>query len=167
MIKKNLSEQLDLVRRDSCSEFVEYTNEFTLKSKAVAELYKPRIYLGVEKFEAYIRRHGQLDPVDERKLLETHRRDLQAIYFSYCECHDNNELLIVRNPELSKLYFKYGHCPGKSAQQALIRGKTKNIYCFIKIFSFCDEVLADFMHHADKKLKNCYVRLHPKGIMAF
>ena len=52
---KTLDDQIDLVRRDSLVEFVRYTNEFTLRSKAIAELLKPRIHRGAEKFEHYVR----------------------------------------------------------------------------------------------------------------
>lgn len=166
MEPKSLEDQLYLVRRDSWVEFVRYTDEFTLKSKAVAELYKPRIHRGTEKFEAYIRKYGRLKPEDERRLLETHRRDLQEIYFRFCSCHEQNETLIVQNADLSKLYYKYGHCPGAAAQRYLIKRKVEDIYRFIKNFEFCEEVFALFWGTADKKLKACYLSVHP-AVVAF
>lgn len=161
MNPKSLEDQLYLVRRDSWIEFVRYTDEFTLKSKAIAELYKPRIHRAAEKFESYIRKYGRLKLEDERRLLETHRRDLQEIYFRFCSCHEKNELLIVQNADLSKLYYKYGHCPGKAAQKYLITGKAEDVFRFIRRFEFCEDVLALFWGKADKKLKACYLTVHP------
>ncbi len=161
MSPKSLDDQLYLVRRDSLIEFIRYTDEFTLKSKAIAELCKPRIYRAVEKFEYYIRKYGRLKLEDERRLLETHRRDLQEIYFRLCSCHEKNELLIVQNADLSKLYYKYGHCPGMAAQKYLINGKVENVFRFIRRFEFCEEVFALFWKKADKKLKARYLTVHP------
>lgn len=164
MLPKTLDDQLYLVRRDSWIEFVRYIDEFTLKSKAIAELYKPRIHRAAEKFESYIRKYGRLKLEDERRLLETHRRDLQEIYFRLCSCHEKNEPLIVQNSDLSKLYYKYGHCPGVTAQKHLIKRKVEDIYRFIKNFEFCEEVFALFWKMADKKLKACYLSAHPAAV---
>ena len=161
MNPKSLEEQFCCVRVHSLGEFCRYINEFTLKSKAICELYKPRVCRGVEKFEAYIQRYGQLRLEDERRLLETHRRDLQEIYFRYCSCHEKNEPLVVQNADLSKMYYKYGHRPGILAQKYLAKENSKATYRFIRIFEFCDEALGCFRCAATKKMKGCYERFHP------
>ena len=158
---KTLDDQIDLVRRDSLIEFVRYTNEFKLRSKAIVELLKPRIHRGAEKFEYYVKIHGQLKLEDERKLLETHRRDLQEIYFRLCSCHEKNESLIVENSDLSRLYYKYAHCPGRLAQRYLLKRNNEDIRRFIKVFEFCDEVYKEFLVKADIKTRAYYMELHP------
>ena len=158
---KTLDDQIDLVRRDSLVEFVRYTNEFTLRSKVIAELLKPRIHRGAEKFEHYVKVHGQLKLEDERKLLESHRRDLQEVYFRMCCCHEKNESLIVENSDLSRLYYRYAHCPGVLAQKHLLKRKNEDIRRFIKIFKFCDEVYKEFLIKADRRMRAYYLELHP------
>lgn len=161
MNPKSLEEQIDCVRCHSFEEFCRYIDEFTLKSKAISELYKPRICEGPEKFEAYIRKYGRLKLEDERRLLETHRKDLQEIYFRYCSCDERNEQLVVQNANLSRLYYKFGHCPGINAQKYLAKANSKATYRFIKLFEFCDEAFKCFTGTADKRMKCCYGSFHP------
>lgn len=161
MNPKSLEEQIDCVRCHSLEEFCQYIGEFTLKSKAISELYKPRIREGSEKFEAYIRKYGRLNLEDERRLLETHRRDLQEIYFRYCSCDERNEQLVVQNANLSRLYYKFGHCPGINAQKCLAQANSKATYRFIKIFTFCDEAFRYFMGTGNRRMICCYNSFHP------
>ncbi len=166
MNPKSLEEQIACVRCHSSEEFCQYIDEFMLKSKAISELYKPRICEGPEKFEAYIKRYGRLKLEDERRLLETHRRDLQEIYFRYCSCDERNEQVVVQNADLSRLYYKFGHCPGIIAQKYLAKENSKATYRFIRIFEFCDEALSCFRYTADKRMKCCYNRFHPAAYNA-
>ncbi len=156
----NLCNQVKLVTEGTKRDFGHYVEAYTLKSSAIMKLFKPRICQGKEKFELYIKLHGQLKLEDERKLLETRRRDLQEIYFRYCPCHDANERLVVKNPEIAALYYKE-HCPCALAQKELLQAKPKCIYLFIKEYPFCAKVKKMFMAVADKRLKNYYLLKHP------
>ncbi|MBP5399202.1 MAG: hypothetical protein J6Y53_02150 [Alphaproteobacteria bacterium] len=160
MEPENLSDQVKLVTDASKRDFGHYIEVYTLKSQAIMKLFKPRIFQGREKFELYIKLHGQLKLEDERKLLETRRRDLQEIYFKYCSCHKVNERLVVRNPEIAALYYKE-HCPCPLAQKELLQAKPKSIYLFIKEYPFCAKVKKMFLKMADLRLRNYYLLKHP------
>lgn len=156
----NLCNQVRLVTDATKREFGHYVESYTLKSCAIMKLFKPRIFQGREKFELYIKLHGQLKLEDERKLLETRRRDLQEIYFKYCSCHQVNERLIVKNPEIAALYYKE-HCPCALAQRELLQAKPRSIYLFIKEYRFCNKVQKIFFEKADERLKNYYLLKYP------
>ena len=157
----DFNDQIELVTGASMSDFEHYVQDYTLKSKAVQELFKPRIYQGLEKFEVYVILHGQFKLEDERKLLETRRRDLQGIYFKYCSCHKANERFIVKNLDIAEMYYR-GHCPCAVAQQDLLKSaRKKNIYLFIKAYPFDNSVREKFMQQADKRLRTYYLMKHP------
>ena len=63
----NLCNQVRLVTDATKREFGHYVETYTLKSSAIMKLFKPRIFQGREKFELYIKLHGQLKLEDERK----------------------------------------------------------------------------------------------------
>ena len=156
----NLCSQVSLVADADKRTFGHYVEEYELKSHAVLRLFKTHTFQGQEKFELYVKLRGQLKLEDERRLLETHRRDLQEIYFKYCSCHQVNERLIVRNPEIAALYYKE-HCPCALAQKELLQATPKSIYAFIRKYPFCSKVKKMFLEVADVRLKNYYLLKHP------
>ncbi len=158
---KNLDEQIALVRHHSLGEFCQYIKDFVLKEKAVQALFEPRIEEGVRKFEAYVEEYGQLPLGVERALLETRREDLQEIYFAHCDCHKENEAIVVCNPRLYRLYYTNGRSPGDSAQLTLARSIPKTIWRFMKKFCFCSEALVVFNRSAPPEVRKHYYRLHP------
>ena len=156
----DLCNQVNLVADADKKAFGHYVEKYGLKSHAVLKLFKSNIFQGKEKFELYVKLRGQLKLEDERRLLETHRRDLQEIYFRYCSCHEANERLIVRNPEIALLYYKE-HCPCAQAQKELLQAKPKSIYLFIKEYPFCAKVREIFLSRGDVRLVNYYMMKHP------
>ena len=157
---QDLNSQVTLVVNASKRAFGHYVEKYGLKSHAVLRLFKRHVFQGQEKFELYVKLRGQLKLEDERRLLETRRRDLQEIYFKYCSCHEANERLIVRNPEIAALYYKQ-HCPSPLAQKELLYAKPKSIYMFIREYPFCPKVKKAFMEKADTRLKNYYLLKYP------
>lgn len=160
MDTQDLSNQVTLVADADKRAFGHYVEKYELKRHALLKLFKPDVFQGKEKFELYVKLRGQFKLEDERRLLETRRRDLQEIYFKYCPCHGANERMIVRNPQLAALYYKE-HCPCAMAQKELLQAKPKSIYLFIRTYSFSPKVKGLFMEVADVRLKNYYLLKHP------
>ena len=156
----DLCNQVTLVADADKRTFGHYVEKFGLKSHAVMRLFKPDVFQGQEKFELYVKLQGRLKLEEERRLLETKRRDLQEIYFKYCSCHEANERLIVKKPEMAALYYKR-HCPCPMAQKELLHAKPRSIYAFIKKYPFCSKVRSLFMKTADVRLKNYYLLKYP------
>ncbi|MBO7555831.1 MAG: hypothetical protein J6T72_00325 [Alphaproteobacteria bacterium] len=156
----DLCNQVNLVADADKKAFGHYVEKYGLKSHAILKLFKSNIFQGKEKFELYVKLRGQFKLEDERRLLESRRRDLQEIYFKYCPCHGANERLIVKNPQLAALYYKE-HCPCALAQRELLQAKPKSIYLFIRAYPFSPKVRGLFMEVADVRLRNYYLLKHP------